>query len=583
MATWRLALLAGLLAIYPTLPLVAGEPARILLVHSFGPAVAPFDDYVRQLKENMSRQHAALEFIEVVVPGDEANETFIQHLNVVAGQQLPDMVITIGAVAARFLQLNRKNIFQSVPVLITAVDEQIVDRSALMPKDAMVATRLDLPAIIEGILTLLPNTTHIAVVIGSSPLERYWLERTRREFERFAGRVDFIWMNGLTLGEMITRSATLPKNSAIFFGILWFDAAGLAYAKDRPFTAIHAVAEAPMFSFSDSFLGRGLVGGPMLSIEKLSREVAVAASARLSGKASNAARTQVLGFADPVFDWRELQRWNIEESQLPSGSRVKFREPGPWTLYRWQIISAIALMLAQATLIHWLLTEYRKRRASETSAHHLTQKLIAVQEEERARLARELHDDVTQRLAVLAIEAGSGEKAVSCEAGRSTMQSIRRALVRLSEDIHALAYSLHPSLLKDLGLREALKTECAQFVQTCSIRLQLNADELADRVPLDVGLCIFRIVQESLRNTARHASANQVNVSLRAKHGGLQLTVADDGVGFDPSLGKNGARLGHASMRQRIALLHGTLEIDSRPGWGTAVTAWVPLDMSASG
>jgi signal transduction histidine kinase len=110
-----------------------------------------------------------------------------------------------------------------------------------------------------------------------------------------------------------------------------------------------------------------------------------------------------------------------------------------------------------------------------------------------------------------------------------------------------------------------------------SIRLKVNAEEITGRLPRDVALCLFRITQEALRNIARHAGASQAEVSLRRLHGGLQLAVRDNGTGFDPAQHRAGTSLGHASMRQRAFLLGGKVDIDSRPGHGTVILAWVPL------
>jgi signal transduction histidine kinase len=156
------------------------------------------------------------------------------------------------------------------------------------------------------------------------------------------------------------------------------------------------------------------------------------------------------------------------------------------------------------------------------------------------------------------------------------MRSMREGLARLSRDVHALSYRLHPSILQDLGLREAVKSECEHFSQTSSFRINLSVDEIPDQVPHDVGLCLFRIIQESLRNIARHAAATRADIRLRRLDGGLQLTVRDNGVGFDPTQGRAKASLGLASMRQRVTLLGGKLNIESKSLQGTTISAWVP-------
>jgi signal transduction histidine kinase len=250
----------------------------------------------------------------------------------------------------------------------------------------------------------------------------------------------------------------------------------------------------------------------------------------------------------------------------------------------WLIAPAAALVALQAILIAILLENRRRlsrahaeRRHAEQAAHELSGRMIYAQEEERSRLARELHDDVTQRLALLAIEAGHEERNFPASAAGSAMRTMREGLVRLSEDVHALSYRLHPSILEDLGLIEALKSECDRFSRACDIRLDANVPDIPARLPRDVALCLFRIAQEGLRNIARHAAASRVEVRLRRLGGGLQLVVKDNGTGFDTALHRTRMSLGHASMRQRVFVLGGNVDIESSHGHGTMIVAWVPL------
>jgi signal transduction histidine kinase len=221
------------------------------------------------------------------------------------------------------------------------------------------------------------------------------------------------------------------------------------------------------------------------------------------------------------------------------------------------------------------------RRRAEQEARDLSGRLISAQEDERARLARALHDDVTQRLAILAIDAGRKEGSIGDAATKQVMRSMRDHLTRLSDDVHALCYALHPAILRDLGLIEALKTECDRFRSVEGIPISFRAEENLDEPPRSVALCLFRIAQEALRNVARHAGASAIQVGLRFVDGGLQLSVRDNGVGFDPAGKQARPSLGHASMRQRVSLVGGELSIDSEPGHGTTISAWAPLNREA--
>ena len=155
----------------------------------------------------------------------------------------------------------------------------------------------------------------------------------------------------------------------------------------------------------------------------------------------------------------------------------------------------------------------------------LSGRLITAHEDERRWLARELHDDITQRLAGLAIDATKLPGGDLSPSENDARRSIRGGLAQLSEDVHDLSYRLHPSVLDDLGLVEALKAECDRVARSESVRVDVETDSLPKSLPGEVALCVYRVAQEALRNIARHAKASTVQLSLALKEGGLRLAV----------------------------------------------------------
>jgi PAS domain S-box-containing protein len=225
-----------------------------------------------------------------------------------------------------------------------------------------------------------------------------------------------------------------------------------------------------------------------------------------------------------------------------------------------------------------VLRDVTGRKRAENELHDLSRRLIGAHEEERALLARELHDDVSQRLAVLAIDVGRAEVDSQDEALAGTMREVRAGLARLSEDIHSLAYQLHPSVLEELGLVEALRAECERRERQGRLDLALDLAPVPSGVGADAALCLFRVAQEALNNVVRHAGVCTATVTLRQTDGGSLLAVSDRGVGFDPESPGKGMSLGLASMRERARLVRGTLDIESAPGRGTTILAWVPAE-----
>jgi signal transduction histidine kinase len=561
---------------------LAVEPKRVILLHSFGRDVKPWSDYAAAIRAELGRQSPwSLEIIDHSVVTARFRDArpqvpLVDYLRALYDDYPVDLIVTIGAPATAFFQRHRQQLFPTVPMVLTAVNQLLVQHSDLTADDAVVAVYNDFAAFFENILRVLPDTANIAVVVGSSPIEKFWEEEIGKAAKPLADRIAFTWYGHLSFEDILKHAAELPPRSVIFWETMAVDAKGVVHDGDTALKRLHAVANAPIFSYQEAFFGGEIVGGPMRSTLEVARQTAAIAVRILGGEKAGDIKTAPIGFVAPKFDWREMQRWGISESRLPPGSEILFRSPTLWQQYRVQALGIIAIVLGQSALIGWLLYEHRHRRRSEAAAHNLSGRLIAAQEEERSRLARELHDDVTQRLAVLAMEAGlEGRKSGGADGAKKN--TMRDSLAQLSKDVHALSYRLHPSILEDLGLRDALKSECDHFSQASLLRIDLSADEIPDDVPQVVALCLFRIVQESLRNIGRHASASRAGVRVVRLDRGLQLTVKDNGVGFDPAPDRTRASLGLASMRQRVSLVGGKFRIDSRPLEGTTIWAWVPM------
>jgi PAS domain S-box-containing protein len=219
-----------------------------------------------------------------------------------------------------------------------------------------------------------------------------------------------------------------------------------------------------------------------------------------------------------------------------------------------------------------------RRKRVEEARSELLRRLVHAQEDQYRRIARELHDDLTQRLAVLAIDAGTLEQLPGCppDVG-SRLGGVREQLVALSESVHSLSRQLHPSILDDLGLVDALRAECLSLEQRDGLRVRYHAEDVPTDLPRGVALCVYRVAQESLRNVVRHARALEASVRLSASERELILSVRDRGAGFEVAArGKTG--LGLASMRERARLIQARLIVRSRPGEGTRITVRVPLN-----
>lgn len=215
----------------------------------------------------------------------------------------------------------------------------------------------------------------------------------------------------------------------------------------------------------------------------------------------------------------------------------------------------------------------------------LAAQLLTVQEEERRRISRNLHDDLNQKLAMLAVEAESLAQHLPRTPALiiDRLQTLRNRVVDLTEDVRRLAYQLHPSILDHLGLAVALQSYVDDFAKRERIKVTFTHKKLPQSLPQDIASCLYRVAQECLRNVAKHARSIRVTITLAASETGLLLSIKDYGVGFAPDAVKQqGGGLGILSMQERVRLVKGELAVTSRPGHGARIDVSVPLPEGAS-
>ena len=347
------------------------EPKRVMMLHSFGPLFKPWSDYAQAIRSEISQQwHKPVDFIDhsLVNAGqdDEPSEAaFLEYLRALNARRPVDLIVAIGAPAANFVQRYRQRLFPATPMVFTAVEQRRVQYEKLTENDTVVAVAHDFPAAFDNILRVLPLTETIAVVNGVSPNETFWLGEMRRELAPLAGRVELRWYDKKSLEEILIDAARLPPHSAIFWHLMNVDAAGVAHEANDALNKLSSSANAPIFSYDRSFFGEAIVGGPMHSAQKLGQITAAVAIRILNGEKAGDIKTQPSGFAAPIFDWRQMQRWGISESNLPPGSTIYFREPTVWERYSWQIALIGIVFLVQAGLISGLMNAHRRRRLAE--------------------------------------------------------------------------------------------------------------------------------------------------------------------------------------------------------------------------
>lgn len=445
-----IATICSLMQLFVCLAASAAEPKQVMLLYSFGKDFKPWSAYATSIRAELNRQSPwPLDITEYSLvsarSGDEDPETpFVEYLRATFAKRPLDLIVSVGAPAARFVQRHRQKLFATTPMVLMAVDERRVQYSSLTSNDTVVAVRINYLAAVENILKVLPDTTDVTVVVGTSPVEKFWKEAIGKELEPLANRIRLSWTDHLSFEEFLKQARTLPPNSAIFWELMIVDAAGVVHEGGTALSRLHAVANAPIFSYDESFFGREIVGGPLLLVADSSRQTAAVAARILNGEKAGEIRVSPVQFASPMFDWREMQRWGIGENRLPPGSQIYFRDPTLWSQYRWLLMLIASVILTEAALIIGLLYEHRRRRVAEVQSFQRMSELAHLNRLATAgELSASIAHEVKQPLAAMVAQSGAamrwlGQKTPNLTEARAALGKIQVAGDRASQVVENL-------------------------------------------------------------------------------------------------------------------------------------------------
>ena len=302
----------------------------------------------------------------------------------------------------------------------------------------------------------------------------------------------------------------------------------------------------------------------------------------------------VLGFRDPA---KQLTRQQLaatvhsDDRALFVGSvdqvssenptlRINYREVRPDGSVVWLEKSARAYFDEQGKLLRMIgmVADITQRKLAEEALANVGRRVIEAQEQERARIARELHDDIGQRLALLAIQLETLRQELPAQPEiRSRMGELQNQTSTIANDIQTLSRELHSATLEYLGVAAAMRAFCEEFGERQSLKIDFQTHDLPSPLSPEISLCLFRVLQESLHNSAKHSGAGHVEVLLWGASDAIHLAVSDSGAGFDSKAARQSRGLGLTSMEERLKLVNGTFSVESEPTRGTTIHAQVPL------
>jgi len=272
-----------------------------------------------------------------------------------------------------------------------------------------------------------------------------------------------------------------------------------------------------------------------------------------------------------------LEKWK-KTGRLESEEIVALTRDGE---RRVVLVTAGSVVDAEGNLLHstTVHVDITERKRAEEALSTVNQRLIEAQEEERTRLARELHDDINQRVALLALKLQTLQESVPASVAeiRGAIAEASKETEDLGTDIQALSHRLHSSKLEYLGLASAAGGFCKELSDRLGMEIEFHSESIPKDLPRDISLCLFRVLQEALQNAIKHSGSRHFQVSLSGGSSGVELTVRDSGIGFDPEDATRGSGLGLTSIRERLKLVNGKLFIDSQSQLGTTILARVPL------
>jgi signal transduction histidine kinase len=577
--------LATLSAIFLSHPVGAEPPKevrRILILNEVGtsyPGIVSINEAIGEsLQGSKYRIQIYREYMETTLFPDEVDQKRFRDFYIRKYQdRRPDLIITVGSSPLMFVAEEHRNHFAGIPVVFCDANG-LEDDFKQEPGFTGVTMGIEAATTLKAALELLPRTQHVFVVGGAGAYDRVQVQKVKEQLKDYRSRLDITYLTELATPELLKRLNSLPEGSIILFATLSRDSAGTYYTSRETGPLIPSAANVPVFSLFDVYFGYGQVGGNLTNIRAQGTVAGRAALEILDGVIPN--DIPVANAPNSfVFDWRALKRWGLRESDLPPGSIVLFREVSVWERSKRTWISVLIVILALSLLsiyLHFSRAELKKARDAQVQ---LSGHLIKAQEKERSRLASELHDDFSQRLALLAfgLQNTAETPPDSPDSLKQTLEEFRESVSELGDDLHRLSHQLHSSTLDTLGLVTCLKSLCKELAAKQGIEVDFTSEGIPRGVRPDVALCLFRITQEGLQNLKKHSGTKKAQLSVRHVSNRLVLSLCDEGTGFDAKkLEKPG--LGILSMRGRARVLGGEFEIHSKPGKGTRIDVWVPLE-----
>jgi signal transduction histidine kinase len=515
-----------------------------------------------------------------------------------------DLLIPVANSSLDFIMRHRDSLFPGTPIVYckgVAVGGKGLEHGS---DTTGTAVTCDIAGTIELARALRPGLKRIAVIAGTGLVDKFLLSTFYAAFKDYQGKMELIDLAGLPMDALLTRVSGLPEATAIFYLSLSRDGAGRIFSSAATQKLVSQAANAPLFNLIDTALGYGSVGGRMTQLEAMGRKSAQIARRVLSGTSAAAIPPEVISYNPAMLDGRELKRWGIDESLLPAGSIVRFRETSLWEIYRWWVIGTFTFICLQTLMIAVLVNALLKRKQADAQASRFHQQLAHMSRVATVgQLGQSLAHEINQPLAAIQLNAEAAQKLL--EETHPDLAEARAALGDIVADnkraqevilgVRHLVKNIPPTPTR-IGLNQ-VATDAVQMMRAdaaakgVSVHLQLEAG-----LPAVVGdsVQLQQVVLNLLLNAVEAVSQNPspprlvtVRTAAEAEGRTVSLSVADNGPGIDPKTAErlfeaffstkpHGLGLG-LSICRSIAEAHGgALSYPSAPGKGAEFRLRLP-------
>ena len=574
----------ALLALLVAVPFVAAQPLtppqkNVLVLHE-GSRLLPYQiETSREIEKALTADRSlSIELYEEYLDRwrlgrDEA--TIAAALETKYAEMKFDVVVADGAAGYWLLQKNPPPFLRGTPVVFLAIADPL-------PKDPLanatgVVSKVDVLGTVQLAARLQPDLRHLYYIVSDGAWDEALSKRIREALRPLGDQLEITVWEQQPLEEMVKKAAHLPAHSAVLFDAFFKDATGRTYVPAMAGAQIAKSSNAPVYSMYDTLVGVGPVGGVVINFSEIGRQASAMVLSLLHGATISNIPIE-FSRNETMVDWRALQRFGLSKDLLPASAIVLYREPNLWEHYRWYMVGTIGVILLQAILLFTLAREGRKRKQSERSLQELAGRLIRAQEEERRRIAGELHDDVSQRLALLCVRLDLMRQSLPLSNARlvADLSVLYDETDSITTDIHQFSHELHPAILERIGLIRALRRHCKEFTAHRKIEVNLQVSGEESGLTPETALALYRVAQECLMNIAKHSGANCCDVLLDYGQEQVVLEIQDLGRGFDAG-DESAEGLGLVSMRERLRSVGGTFQISSALIGGTKVRAEIPV------